>query len=282
MKAIKRVTSNCIINDRGEVVFYRNGRHSKKEVVLNTIEDAISQNFHILENLFVDIVDIYDKSLIKTGEISTVREIIFEIEDGIDQMAAGLKPEDVDLSYLVKDLKRSKNKHKKNIAKILASESSSLTDLAKAHSSAVKRVNQLQAIINGTIVQTKKLTEIRNDCHQKIIYAHDILAESELDLIRLESTPKELHDKVVSKIVKDIAGEGANKVVFALNSITKVNPYKKRVESKEVKRLAELNNLWVNKEINQEDVLTIISSARSKLKRVVRRVDNFKMKKEWR
>lgn len=283
MKVVKRVTGNCIINSDGKVIFYRKNKNSKKEVVLNTIEDALSQNFHILENLFLDVVQVYDSTFVQTGEISAARDVLSELEEKINHMASGLRPEKVDLSYLVEDFRESKNEHKKRIFQILNQDNPEISDLAQAHLSTVNRIKELQGIIVGTINQTRKLIEIRNDCEQKIIYAHNVLAEYESKLSGINSESDDL--RLVSKAVNDIAGEGANKVVFALNSVTRVNPYRERVESREVKKLSKLPDLlekWKREEVNLEDIIIRISSARSKLKRIVRKVNNFKMKNHWR
>lgn len=282
LKVAKKVTENCIINEQGKVVFYRKNGNSKKQVVLDTIEDAISQNFHILESLFIEVVKTYDANLIKTGEISTVRDVLFELEDKVNEMAASLNPEKINLSYLVEDFKGSRNRHKKNIVSILEKNELEIDDLAQAQLSAVKRIKELQGIIIGTIAQTKKLTEIRISCERKIIYAHNILAEYEFKLSRINSASEKEKKKLISKALRDIAGEGANKVVFTLNAVTRVSPYKERVESNEVQKLTSLYNDFEEGNLDLNDVISIIAAARSRLKRVVRKSDDFKLRNHWR
>ncbi len=281
MKVIKRVTGNCIINSNGEVVFYRKNGDGKKQVVLETIEDALSQNFHILENLFIEIVKTYDMTFVKSGEISEMRDILTIVEEKIGELAYSLNPDKVDLSYLLDEFKGSRNKHKKNIALILEQNNLEMSDLADIHTSTVKRIEEIQGIISGTIEQTKKLAQIRSECIQRIIYAYNILTECESKLLKHKSASPELRSKILRKTIREIAGEKANKVVFALNSVTKVNPYKERVESKEVKRLAGLSKEFEYDYEKQEaltEIVEIISSARSKLKRVVREKNGFNLK----
>ncbi|MGM0438823.1 MAG: hypothetical protein ACQEP3_00085 [Patescibacteria group bacterium] len=272
------MTKNCWINGQGQVVFSRKSGESTKKVVLETIEDAISQNYHILDSLFIEFLENYEVTQVQFGEISVMRDILDNIQENITEMAGGIDPEKVNLSYLVKDLKNSRNRHKVRIYSLLEGDSQTMNELAIAHKSVVKRIEQLQGIIKGTLIQTRNLLEIRDDCEEKITYAHYVLATYELNLRKAKTVSGSEKEKIISKAVRDIAGKGANKVIFALDAATPVNPYKERIESREIKKLLELESYfedWKRGEVSFRDIIRLISHARGKLKRIVRKNNDF-------
>ncbi len=278
MKVVYKVTRKCFINEKGEVIFIRKSNGSEKMVRLKEINDAISQNLHILENLFVEFFENYESVQADFGEISDMRNILKEIQSEIKKTIFSLEPERVDLSFLVKGLENSRNKHKKRIYQLLNGDLQSLNDLAEAHLSVVKRIKELQAIIKGTIVQTKRLIEIKEESQLKISYAYRILTRYELDLRKVKRKNKDKQLEIVSKAVSDIAGLKANKVIYTLKAVTPVNPYKSRIESKDVQKLNSLVDLftsWKNHKVEIGEIIQTITKARKKLKRIVREKNDY-------
>jgi hypothetical protein len=278
LKVVYKITRKSFINEKGEVVFIRKANNKEKMVRLEKIEDAISQNLHILENLFVEFFENYESIQADFGEISEMRNIFEEIQKELTKMVTSINPKKVDLSILVKGLKNSRNKHKKRIYQLLGGDLQSINDLTEAHSAVVKRIEELQGIIKGTIIQTKKLVKIKKDSERKISYAYQILSKSELDLKEIKKKNKD-GEEVIKRVISDIAGLKANKVIYTLEAVTPVNPYKSRIESKDVQKLNRLVDLftgWKNNKVEIEDIIQTISRARKKLKRIVRDKRNFK------
>lgn len=287
LKKIEKVTANCFIDKEGGVVFIRKENDKEKKVKLETIEAAISQNIHILENLFIEFVQTYDMNWAKPGEFSEIRDVLQIIQEEIKRMASGISPESVDLSRLAERFKNSRNEHKKNIAALLLDSPQTISELTKAHASAVKRIKELQGIIQGTIIQTKKLLKIRNETERKILYSYDVLTYWQVRLERLSNASKEKKEKELSQAISDIAGKKANKVIFTLKAATSVNPYKERIESKEIKNLSEIRNYfkeWKVGSRSYNEIIQLISKARKKLKRIVRKKKDFNIldRYQWR
>lgn len=287
MKKIEKVTANCFIDEKGRVIFVRRENDKEKKVKLETIEDAISQNLHILENLFVEFVETYDMNWAKPGEFSEIRDVLQIIQEEIERMASGVNPKAVDLSHIAERFKNSRNKHKKNIAALLLDGPQTMSELTKAHVSAVKRIKELQGIIQGTIIQTKKLLKIREDTERKILYSYRVLTDWQVKLERLSEAPRKRKEKTLYQAARDIAGPKANKVIFTLQAAIPVNPYKERIESREIKKLSEIEDYFKDWKVgsrNYNEIIELISKARKKLKRIVRKKRDFDIlnRYQWR
>ncbi len=266
---VKKITKNCFVNECGQVIFMREDNGKKKKVVLETIDDAISQNYHILDNLLVEIADIYGKSYVNFGEMSEIREVLDVLQTELRRMSYSLDSQsDFDFSDIVERFIHSKNINKRKFALLLSGFTGKEMDiLSEAHDSVIRRVGELQGIIKGTIYQIKKMLRIKRDAERKIIYAHDILLICEN---KLKMTSFENRKRMIERVVKEVAGEKANKVVYALKSVVPVNPYRDRVLSKDILKLEELSE-----KDDYDRVVKLIRGARSKLKRVVRERDDF-------
>lgn len=270
------MTENCIINEKGEVVFFRKEERKKKEVHLNTIHDAISQNRHILKSLLADFVNVYEVNWVKPGEISQIRKINEIIQEKIQEKTYQLQPKKIDLSYLVEDLKNSRNEHKKNIYLLLSGDVD-LKKLSEAQNAALERIIQLQGIIKGTLVQSERLLKIKSQSERKIKRAYKVLAQHEAWLSRTENASDEKKIQAASKAVNEIANKKANKVVYLLKSVVPVNPYKERIESGEVQKLANLHDFFDPEKgrMDLNKIIKIIRDARIKLSRIMEEERSF-------
>ena len=282
---MSNITKNLWIRKDGKVIFQRSGQRDKRTVVLETINDAISQNGHILDNLFVELVDCYGQSFIKPGEISTMRDILETVQKNTKMAASGLKEQTFDMSGFLDDLDGARNRHKKEIAKLIKDKSLGSQEMTQIAVHTVRRIGELQSIIKGTLYQLNELMKIKRDADKKINYAYNQLVSAEFRITRASITPeKDGREKILKEAVRDISGKGANKVLFTLKAVTPVNPYKERIQSKEIKDLKKLNQLlsdWKRNEADFGDFIKITSKARSKLKRLILEQSNFKMIDEY-
>ncbi len=275
---------NCFIDDEGRVVFIRENYGNKKRSVSEDINSALSQNQHILEGRFKEFITIYNDNWVKKGEFYKTQKILEILQKQIKKMSQSLDPKEVDLSKLVEDLKNSRNKHKKNIFMLLNQGPKGMKSLSRAQMEAVYRINQLQGIIKGTSVQVKKLLKIKRKNEKMIIFAHDSLAKAEIDLRNTVNSSVFEKEKAIRKVVRDINSRGANKVLIPLSLVVKVNPFKERVESKEIKKLEELDLFyeeWKRNNDNFEKIIAVIAEARGKIKRIVRENNDFEEIKKY-
>ena len=265
---MSNITKNLWIRKDGKVIFQRSGQRDKRTVVLETINDAISQNGHILDNLFVELVDCYGQSFIKPGEISTMRDILETVQENTKMAASGLKEQTFDMSGFLDDLDGARNRHKKEIAKLIKDKSLGSQEMTQIAVHTVRRIGELQSIIKGTLYQLNELMKIKKDADKKVNYAYNQLVSAEFRIMNASLMLETGKEQVLKEAVRDISGKGANKVLFTLKAVTPVNPYKERIESKEIKDLKKLNQRlsdWKRNEADFGDFIKITSKARSKL-----------------
>ena len=281
---MSNITKNLWIRKDGKVIFQRSGQRDKRTVVLETINDAISQNGHILDNLFVELVDCYGQSFIKPGEISTMRDILETVQENTKMAASGLKEQTFDMSGFLDDLDGARNRHKKEIAKLIKDKSLGSEEMTQIAVHTVRRIGELQSIIKGTLYQLNELMKIKKDADKKVNYAYNQLVSAEFRIMNASLMLETGKEQVLKEAVRDISGKGANKVLFTLKAVTPVNPYKERIQSKEIKDLKKLNQLlsdWKRDEADFSDFIKITSKARSKLKRLILEQSNFKIIDEY-
>ncbi|MFW6282931.1 MAG: hypothetical protein ACOC1P_02655 [Minisyncoccales bacterium] len=286
---LKKITENCFANvNNGKIVFFRRHNENEKPIkmTLNTIDDAISQCYHILDKTFVEVVDIYNviPEVKVKGELNEMREILFELQEEIKTVAENLEEEtNKDFSHISEKFSRARNEHKVKIRELLKMfEGKDLSIIAEAHMEAAKRVEQLRNIIKGIFGQIRALEKIKEKSERRITKAYEELANYEIKLRKAKQKGM-INKKELERIVNNIAGEKANKVLFAFDSLEKesvlVNPYFERIKSKEVQDLRKIKDYyseWKKGKRKSEDFIKLISKARQKLKRMLINKKGFK------
>ena len=286
---LRKITKHCFANrDNGKIVFFRRRNENDKttKMTLDTVDDAISQCYHILDKIFVEVVDTYKviPEVKIRGELNEMRSILYELQVEIKILAKNLKGEtNKDFSHISEKFKRAKNEHKIKIKELLNEfEGKDLSVLAKAHLEAAQRIEQLRNIIKGVFGQVRALEELREKSERKINKVYENLTKYEIKLRKAKKEGR-INKKELEKIINNIAGGKANKVIFALESLEKenalVNPYFERIKSKEVQDLKKIKDYykeWKKNERKGEDLIKLISKARKKLKRIVLDRKGFK------
>ncbi|MDP3764747.1 MAG: hypothetical protein Q8Q95_03960 [bacterium] len=305
MNVIKEVTSHCFINGNGQVVFLRKKNGETGVVVLNTIYDAISQCFHILDRTLGEVVDFYKRQpeVYGQGELADIREIMLELQHVLQLVTLpGVVPyEDTlvaqrRLNQIPRRLGQVRNRHKvllvahlNRISELRNGEGmrsvGAVLEPVQAHLAAVRRFDELDGIIQGVMIQARKLIEMTANAEDRIrsvydnlgVYEHKALALAQQMEKREEAEGVQPVAEYIEKfrtIANAVAGGKVNKVVYALRAIVLVEPFKSRLESPNVKCLEKLHSYledWEKGNIKAlQTFLHAFGRARSKLKRVVR------------
>ncbi len=304
MNIVHEVTPHCFVNEIGQIVFLRRQEGKHVPTVLQTMNDAISQCFHILDRTVGEVVDFYRRQpSIKTeGEIGEMRNVVLEIQSALANL---ISPEGVSersaeeiqvvFGQIVRRLGQVRNAHKlavvvnlnqsksdrgngpKHLGEILAP--------AMAHLAALKRFDELLNITEGVAVQARYLIYIARQGEDRIKKVYKILGDyearvgkivCEIERIQREAgircPPGQL--ALLRWIAHEVSHPGVNKVTNALNGIVRVEPFKSRVESAEIKRLARLHEYLDQWQEGKDQALYTFQKtfgvARAKLKRLVR------------
>lgn len=305
MEVVKEVTPHCFVNAAGEVVFLRKRNGEWGPVVFSNIYDAISQCFHILDNVLGEMVDFYRRQpkVFGSGEMDEMRDIAKDLQGMINLIvSAGVQPSEqsrsaqVTLRQIVRRLGAVRNVHKRLLLGHLQKVSEvrdgrGLRPLGEAlgptmaHLETIRRFDELDNIARGVIVQAKCLIGICAIAEWRIkevygrlsVYgaaAHGIVKKIEVCERQQGSQPVEEYLGRLQVISAEISGGRSNKVTNALKGVVLVKPFKPRLESPDVKRLERLDEYlqaWASG--NSRALLTFcraIDGARAKLKRVAR------------
>ncbi len=305
MNVVKEVTPHCFINGEGQVVFLRRMNGSTEPVILKTIYDAISQCCHILDGILGEVMDFYRRQpkVFGEGELGEIREVVLQLQSSVQMsISAGVVPKDdvVELQrafqQVVRRLGRVRNKHKVLLAAYLGKTSAlrdekgmrhigAVLEPVQAHLAAVKRFDELDGISQGVMVQAQRLMGIAINAEERIRRAYDNLSryEEEAQKLVLEIDEHERTKGVqpvleyISRfraIANHVAGLKVNKVLYALRAVVAVEPFRSRLGSREIERLASLHDYLDKWEKGKTGaVMTFVNAlkgARSKLKRVAR------------
>ncbi len=305
MTVVKNITPHCFINQDGAVVFLRRSNGETRAVVLKDIFSAISQCFHILDRNVGEAVDFYrdNPTIFTRGEVSQMRELSGQLQLSVTQIIApdGLGEHSAieiqrRFAQIVRDLKRARNQHKQMLAAHLRQvagvkdqrgrgQAEAAVRSGAANLAALQRFQELDDIVKGVAVQIEKLMGIVAQSEERIKKVYEALGgyESEVaDIIKeiekyellLGRTLIDKYGGVLRTVAKEVAGEGGNMVVNALKGVVPVEPFKTRIESKDVKCLEKLDSYLDEWESGEPEALytfhRAFGRARSKLKRLVR------------
>ena len=305
MVVVKTVTPHCFINQSGQVVFLRRSNGQTKAVVLDDIFSAISQCFHILDRNIGEAVDFYhdNPTVFTRGEVNVVRELSGDLQSAVVQIIApdGLgehKAIEIQRRFaqIVRDLKRARNQHKQMLAAHLRQvpgikdqrgrgQPEAAVRAGAANLAALQRFQELDDIIKGVTIQLEKLMGIVAQAEERVKRVYDasgryeakvaeIIERIEKDEVLLGRTPIDVYSDELRAIAQEIAGEGGNMVVNALRGVVPVEPFKARLESRDVRCLEKLDSYLDEWESGKPEALytfcRAFGRARSKLKRLVR------------
>ncbi|MEK7501167.1 MAG: hypothetical protein AAB642_03525 [Patescibacteria group bacterium] len=305
MVVAKTVTPHCFINQHGQVVFLRRSNGQTKAVVLDDIFSAISQCFHILDRNIGEVVDFYhdNPTVFIRGEINLVRGLSADLQLAVTQIIApdGLgehKAIEIQRRFaqIGRDLKRARNQHKQVLAAHLKQVSGVKDQRGRgqpeaavmagaANLAALQRFCELDDIREGVTIQLEKLMGIVAQAEERVKRVYDalgryedkiaqIIGRIEKDEVLLGRTPIDVYSDQLRGIAKEVAGEGGNMVVNALRGVVPVEPFKTRIESRDVKCLEKLDSYLDEWETGEPELLytfyRAFGRARSKLKRLVR------------
>lgn len=308
MTVVKYVTPHCFVNQNGQVVFLRRFNGETKAVVLDDIFSAISQCFHILDKNIGEAVDFYrdNPTIFTRGEIGLARQLSADLQLAVTQIIApnGLGEHSAleiqgQFARIIRDFKRARNQHRQSLAAHLKqipgvrdqrgrNQPEAAVRAGEANLEALRRFQELDGIIKGVAVQIEKLMGLVAQSEERVRTVYDTLGRYEAkvsdviwDFEREERiVGRALFDisykyiDMLRAVAKDIAGKGGNKVVYALRGVVLVEPFKSRIESKDVKCLEKLDaylDEWENGDT--EALYTFYRAfgrARSRLKRLVR------------
>lgn len=305
MVVVKNVTPHCFVNQHGQVVFLRRSNGQTKTVVLDDIFSAISQCFHILDRNMGEAVDFYrdNPTVFTRGEVDLVRGLSGDLQSAVAQIIApdGLGEHSAleiqrRFAQIVRDLKRVRNQHKQMLAAHLKQipgvkdqrgrgKPEAAVRAGAANLAALQRFQELDDIREGVAVQIEKLMGLVAQAEERIRTVYDILGryedkaagiidEVEKHEVLLGRTPIDEYSDQLRTIAREVAGEGSNKVVNALRGVVLVEPFKSRIESREVRCLEKLDSYLDEWEGGEPEALytfhRAFGRARSKLKRLVR------------
>lgn len=302
---VKEVTPHCVIDNQGQVVFLRRVNGEEKLVVCKTIYNAISQCFHILNRLLGEAIVFYrgQPTIFGQGEIGQLQEISRTLQEVISSITScKIIPElEVFIAQrrfvqLVAQLGLVRNQHKVKLKGQL-DHLPSITDkdgrrqagtaVASSESLtiALQRFEEVDSIIRGTWIQAKKLIGLAVAAESRIEKVFGKLGnfQAQVDVIILEieaaqratgeAIPADGLEKL-GTIAKKVAGEGSNQIVNALKGIAPVEPYKSRLEHRDVvclENLPKYLDKWVGGKVKK--IYTFqraFGRARSKLARLAR------------
>lgn len=301
---VHAVTSHCFVDGDGQVVFLRRQEGKCVPTTLKTVYDAVSQCFHILDHSVGEVVDFYyyQPLFYIEGEIGQMRNVVLEIQRAI---ATLISPEGVSernaeeiqivFGQIIWHLGRVRNAHKLAVVVNLNQSRLPLGNGPKrageilapaiAHLAALKRFDELLNITASVMVQARYLINIARQGENRIKKVYEILGDyevrvgkivNEIERIQREAgvrcPPNQL--AMLCRITHEVSHPSANKVINALNGIVRVEPFKSRVESVEVRRLARLGEYLDKWQEGKDSALYTFQRtfglARGKLKRSVR------------
>lgn len=304
MSVVHVVTPHCFVNGNGQVVFLRRQDGKYVPTVLQTVNDAISQCFHILDCSVGEVVDFYQRQPLihAEGEMGQMRGVVLEIQRAI---AALISPEGISersakemaitFDQIVRRLGRVRNAYKLavvvNLNQSKSDKGNGFEHLGKilapatAHLAALKRFDELLNIRAGVVTQARRLIAIAQQGEDRIKKVYELLGVyqakvsqvvSEIERIQRETgvrcPPGQL--VLLRWITYEVSNPGANKVTNALNGIVRVEPFKSRVESVEIRRLTRLGEYLDKWQEGKDSALYTFQRtfglARGKLKRLVR------------
>lgn len=303
MNVVYEVTPRCFVDGGGYVVFLRQQEGRCIPMVLKTIYDAISQCFHILDRTVGEVVDFYRRqpSVHAEGEIGQMRIVVLEIQkviatlispEGVSERSA----EEVQVIFcqIIRRLGHVRNAHKlavvvnlnqsrlpqgnrpKHLGEVLSP--------ATAHLAALKRFDELLNITEGVVAQARQLIDIARVGEDRIKKVYEILGAYEAKVSEIVGGIEQIQRKagvkcppsqlsLLRRMAREIGSSGVNQV-NALNGIVRVEPFKSRIESVEVKRLARLDEYLDQWQEGKDSALYTFQRtfgvARNKLKRLVR------------
>jgi len=121
----------------------------------------------------------------------------------------------------------------------------------KAHLETIQRFNELDQIAHGVIAQARGLIDLVLESEKRLrrVYAlvvmyeqkaHDLLAQIEKCQRETGARCLPVHVRALRSIADDVAKPTSNKVMNAFNGVVLVEPYKSRIQSKEVQCLNHL------------------------------------------
>lgn len=301
LKVARKVTAHCFIDENGKVVFQRQIHGQRKPVALETIYDAISQCLHILDHITGEALDFYNRqpstyNKIERGEMQAifleVQSMIASFGD-VDMLEQNAGRINLGFDQIRQKLSTIKNRRKLLASDYLqsnerANKSQSLGEIlapVRAHLETIQRFNELDQIAHGVMAQARGLIDIVLASEKRLrhIYALIVVYEQQAHswLDQIEKCQRETgvrclpaHVQALRQIADDVSRPNINKVMNAFGGVALVEPYKSRIQSKEVQclnHLMEYLELWESGK--QELPLRFVnafSRARVKLKRVVR------------
>ncbi len=304
MNVVHEVTSHCFVDGAGRVVFLRRQEGKYVPTVLQTVYDAISQCFHILDRDVGEVVDFYHRepTVYVEGEIGEIRKVVLDIQNILatlisPQGVSGRSAEQIKVAFdqIVRRLGNVRNAHKLAVVVNLNQSKPNkgnrfehegeILAPARAHSGAIKRFNELRNITAGVMVQAGQLIAIAKQGEDRIRTVYGLLGTYEAKVSQIVSEVEQIQREagvrcppsqldLLRQIACKVSSPGANQVANGLNGIVRVEPFKSRVESAEVKRLARLDEYLDQWQEGKDSALyafqRTFGGARGKLKRLVR------------
>lgn len=241
---VQRITKNVMVAADGKVIILWNTKNETPTVqILPDLESAIRQTGHVLENYLGSCIALGDDIIKLPGEIQMLQIMagdLHQIIESIILFRSGEEDEtnqiDEKLQCIFYNFRRASNQYKQAVSDLVQTKADKIQKASALHEATgniIKRIGEILDICSGVWCRRKALLAERRRIKNNIKYVYEQIVKMVQKVAEKAATTEDLE-----KFALDFR-EGKRGLWPGLATIH-ANPWRQRVQSREVKRLLKL------------------------------------------